>query len=68
MKSNVLRMNLWMNRYTSSWRQNIFRAAGTVTHSYIETPVRDKTDLLRGLSHLPNIHALAFVNNVDQFG
>ncbi|AOV06818.1 DEAD/DEAH box helicase [Sporosarcina ureilytica] len=40
--------------------------AGTVTHSFIETSVRDKTDILRGLSHLPNIHALAFVNNVDQ--
>lgn len=40
--------------------------AGTVTHSYIETVVRDKTDLLRGLSHLEGIHALAFVNNVDQ--
>lgn len=40
--------------------------AGTVTHSYIETSVRDKTDILRGLSHLDNLHALAFVNNVDQ--
>lgn len=39
---------------------------GTVTHSYIETVARDKTDILRGLSHLPNFHALAFVNNVDQ--
>lgn len=40
--------------------------AGTVTHSYIETVERDKTDILRGLSHLEGIHALAFVNNVDQ--
>lgn len=40
--------------------------AGTVTHSFIETVVRDKTDILRGLSHLDGIHALAFVNNVDQ--
>lgn len=40
--------------------------AGTVTHSFIETVTRDKTDILRGLSHLPNLHALAFVNNVDQ--
>lgn len=39
---------------------------GTVTHSFIETTTRDKTDILRGLSHLPNLHALAFVNNVDQ--
>lgn len=40
--------------------------AGTMTHSYIETVARDKTDILRGLSHLEGIHALAFVNNVDQ--
>lgn len=40
--------------------------AGHVEHSYIETEVRNKTDLLRGLSHLPNMHALAFVNHVDQ--
>lgn len=40
--------------------------SGTVTHSYIEATTREKTDLLRGLSHLPNIHALAFVNNIDQ--
>lgn len=39
---------------------------GTVKHSFIETTTRDKTDILRGLSHLPDIHALAFVNNVDQ--
>lgn len=40
--------------------------AGSVTHSFIETTAREKTDLLRGLSHLQNLHALAFVNNVDQ--
>lgn len=40
--------------------------ANTITHSFIETTTREKTDLLRGLAHLPNIHALAFVNNVDQ--
>lgn len=38
----------------------------TVTHSFIEATTREKTDLLRGLSHLPNMHALAFVNNIDQ--
>lgn len=39
---------------------------GEITHSYIQTSVRDKTDILRGISHLDGIHALAFVNNVDQ--
>lgn len=41
-------------------------SSSVVTHSFIETTTREKTDLLRGLSHLPGIHALAFVNNVDQ--
>lgn len=40
--------------------------SGTVTHSYIKTTTRDKTDILRGLSHVEGLHALAFVNNVDQ--
>lgn len=39
---------------------------GSVVHSYIKTTVRDKTDILRGLSHLKGLHALAFVNNIDQ--
>lgn len=40
--------------------------SGKVIHSFIETPVRDKTDIIRGLSHVNGIRALAFVNNVDQ--
>lgn len=40
--------------------------SGKVVHSYVKTEARNKTDLLRGLSHLPNIRALAFMNNVDQ--
>ncbi len=40
--------------------------SNTVIHSFIEAATREKTDLLRGLAHLPDIHALAFVNNVDQ--
>lgn len=40
--------------------------SGKVVHSFIKTDARDKTDLLRGLSHLPAIRALAFMNNVDQ--
>ena len=40
--------------------------SGTVIHSYIKTTARDKTDILRGLAHVEGIHALAFVNNVDQ--
>jgi superfamily II DNA/RNA helicase len=39
---------------------------GTITHSYINTTLRDKTDLLRGLSHLKGMQALAFVNHIDQ--
>jgi len=39
---------------------------GEITHSFIKSSVRDKTDMLRGISHLDGIHALAFVNNVDQ--
>ncbi|GKV57157.1 putative ATP-dependent RNA helicase YfmL [Sporosarcina sp. NCCP-2222] len=39
---------------------------GNVVHSFIKTDARDKTDLLRGLSHVEGIHALAFMNNVDQ--
>lgn len=41
-------------------------ASGKVVHSYVKTEVRDKTDLLRGLSHVQGIRALAFINNVDQ--
>ncbi len=40
--------------------------SGKVVHSFVKTEVRDKTDLLRGLSHLKGIRALAFINNVDQ--
>ena len=39
---------------------------GKVIHSFVKTDIRDKTDLLRGLSHLKGIRALAFINNVDQ--
>ncbi|WP_082713596.1 DEAD/DEAH box helicase, partial [Sporosarcina koreensis] len=40
--------------------------SGKVIHSFVKTEARDKTDLLRGISHLPSIRALAFMNNVDQ--
>lgn len=40
--------------------------AGDITHSFIHTSVRDKTDILRGISHVEGIRALAFVNNIDQ--
>lgn len=40
--------------------------SGKVIHSFVKTEVRDKTDLLRGISHLKGIRALAFINNVDQ--
>jgi len=40
--------------------------SGEVVQSFIKTPLRDKTDILRGLSHIDGIRALAFVSNVDQ--
>ncbi|WP_318616467.1 DEAD/DEAH box helicase [Sporosarcina sp. YIM B06819] len=40
--------------------------SGKVVHSFAKTDVRDKTDVLRGISHLKGIRALAFINNVDQ--
>ncbi len=39
---------------------------GQVTHSFIQTVVRDKTDILRGISHVEGLRALAFVSNIDQ--
>lgn len=39
---------------------------GKVTHSFIKVDERDKTDLLRSLSHMKDVKALAFVNNLDQ--
>ena len=40
--------------------------SGKVIHSFVKTDVRDKTDLLRGISHIKGIRALAFINNVNQ--
>lgn len=40
--------------------------SGKVIHTFVKVDVREKTDLLRGISHLKEIRALAFVNNVDQ--
>src|SRR5690606_15369276 len=39
---------------------------GKVTHSFIKVDERDKTELLRSLSHIPGMKGLAFVNNLDQ--
>ncbi|MBT2584097.1 DEAD/DEAH box helicase [Planococcus sp. ISL-109] len=39
---------------------------GKVTHSFIKVDERDKTDLLRSLSHMKGVKALAFVNSLDQ--
>lgn len=41
-------------------------ASGEVVHSFVKTDERDKTDVLRGLSHVEGLRALAFINNVDQ--
>ncbi|WP_422122635.1 DEAD/DEAH box helicase [Planococcus sp. X10-3] len=39
---------------------------GKVTHSFIKVDERDKTDMLRRISHIEGVKALAFVNNLDQ--
>lgn len=39
---------------------------GKVTHSFVKVDERDKTDLLRSLSHMKGVKALAFVNSLDQ--
>ncbi|MGX9135999.1 DEAD/DEAH box helicase [Rummeliibacillus sp. JY-2-4R] len=39
---------------------------GQVVHSYVKLQERDKTEFLRKFSHISNIRALAFVNNLDQ--
>lgn len=41
-------------------------AGGKVVHSFVKVDERDKTDLLRRLSYQEGLHALAFVNNIDQ--
>jgi superfamily II DNA/RNA helicase len=39
---------------------------GEVIHSFVKTETRDKTDLLRRLSHIKGMKGLAFVNSLDQ--
>ncbi|ARD47711.1 DEAD/DEAH box helicase [Sporosarcina sp. P33] len=39
---------------------------GKVIHSYVKVDERKKTDILRGISALSGVRALAFMNNVDQ--
>ena len=39
---------------------------GKVVHSFIKVESRKKNDLLRRISHLPGVKALAFVNRMDQ--
>lgn len=41
-------------------------AKGEVIHSFVKTEIRDKTELLRRLSHLEGMRGLAFVNSLDQ--
>ncbi|MDI2587090.1 MULTISPECIES: DEAD/DEAH box helicase [unclassified Psychrobacillus] len=41
-------------------------AKGEVIHSFVKTETRDKTDLLRRLSHIKGMKGLAFVNSLDQ--
>lgn len=41
-------------------------AQGKITHSFIKVDERDKTDLLRSLSHMKGMKGLVFVNNLDQ--
>ncbi|KGR76694.1 DEAD/DEAH box helicase [Ureibacillus sinduriensis] len=39
---------------------------GKVEHSFIKVDERDKTDMLRRLANIEELHGLAFVNNIDQ--
>lgn len=39
---------------------------GQIVHSFVKTEPRDKTELLRKLSHLKGMRGLAFVNSLDQ--
>ncbi|TQR15294.1 DEAD/DEAH box helicase [Psychrobacillus soli] len=39
---------------------------GEVIHSFVKAEPRDKTDLLRRLSHIKGMKGLAFVNSLDQ--
>lgn len=39
---------------------------GEVVHSFIKVDERKKTDILRGVSAVSGVRALAFMNNVDQ--
>lgn len=39
---------------------------GKVVHSFVKVDERDKTDMLRRLSHIEGLRGLAFVNNIDQ--
>ncbi len=39
---------------------------GHVVHTYVKLQERDKTEFLRKFSHISNVRALAFVNNLDQ--
>ncbi|WP_144511844.1 DEAD/DEAH box helicase [Bacillus sp. FJAT-22090] len=41
-------------------------AKGEVIHSFVKTEPRDKTELLRKLSHIEGMKGLAFVNSLDQ--
>ncbi len=46
--------------------EDIEQEGGKVVHSFIKVDERDKTDLLRRLANMEDVHALAFVNNIDQ--
>lgn len=39
---------------------------GKVVHSFVKVEERDKTELLRRLSHIEGVRALAFMNNIEQ--
>lgn len=41
-------------------------AAGKVDHYYLKADRRDKTEMLRRLSHLEGMKGLAFINSLDQ--
>lgn len=44
------------------------KSQGHITHAYIETPLRRRTDLLRKLSYVEDFRALVFFNQLQDLG
>ncbi|XKH51744.1 DEAD/DEAH box helicase [Chryseomicrobium palamuruense] len=54
------------NPHTIKVEASELPAVGKVEHHFLKVDRRDKTELLRKFSHLPNMKGLAFINSLDQ--